>query len=128
MSVRALPGLALHNRPGTLWSQGDGRAEKEKKKMQRHTYLDSSLEGQVCVARVAHLEDAAKPILGQVANLEDLQVGGHGAEVELADEDVVDDDRGLGRLIEGLGQEVARLGVELCVGRERRPVEVEGHV
>ena len=91
-------------------------------------YLHSCLERQEGVSRIAHLEDAPEAVLGQVANLEDLEIRRHGAEVELCDDNVIDDDRGLRRLVESGRQEIAGAGVEGCVGRERRPVEVEGHV
>jgi len=91
------------------------------------TYLDSRSEGQEGVAAVAHLEDAAEAVLGQVANLEDLQLWWHGAEIELCDEDVIDDDRGLWRLIEGCREQVSGALVKVLVGREGRPVEVESH-
>lgn len=91
-------------------------------------YLHPCFEGQEGISRVAHLEYAPEAVLGQVANLENLQVGRHRAEVELGDDDVVDDDGRLGRLVEGGRQEIAGAGVEGRVGRQRRPVEVEGHV
>lgn len=92
------------------------------------TYLNSRLQGQEGIARIGHLEDTSKPILRKVANFENLQVGGHGAEVELADKNVIDNDGRFRILIEGLCQEIARTSVEVGVGRQRRPVEVEGHV
>lgn len=61
--------------------------------------LDLCLEGQEGVAGIRHFEDAPKAILGQVANLEYLQLGRGGAQVQLGDNDVVDDDGGLGRLV-----------------------------
>ena len=91
-------------------------------------YLHSCLERQEGVSRIAHLEDAPEAVLGQVADLEDLEVRRHGAEVELCDDNVIDDDGRLGRLVEGGRQEIAGAGVEGGVGRQRRPVEVEGHV
>lgn len=100
--------------------------DQEEKK--RCTYLNSRLQGQEGVAGVAHLENASEPILRKVANLQDLQVGRHTAEVEFADEDIIDNDGRLGGFVQSLGQEVARAPVELGIGRERRPVEVEGHV
>jgi hypothetical protein len=100
------------------------QVECEEKSM---TYLDSCSKGQEGVAAVAHLENAAEAVFGQVANLEDLQLWGHGAEIELCDEDVIDDDWGLWRLIEGGGEQVSGALVEVLVGRERRPVEVESH-
>src|SRR5690606_17913891 len=71
------------------------------------TNLYSRLERQEGVPRVAHLEYSSKPILGQVADLENLQVRRHGAEVELGDDNVIDDDRRLRRLVEGRRQEIA---------------------
>lgn len=91
------------------------------------TYLNSCPEGQEGVAAVAHLEDAAKAVLCQVADLEDLQLWRHGAKVELCDEDIIDDYWRLGRLIEGGREQVSGALVEVLVGRERRPVEVESH-
>lgn len=100
----------------------------KRRKRGRTAYLYSGLEGQESIAGITHFEDAAKPILGQVADFENLEVRRDGAQVELANEDVIDDDGRLGRLVEGLRQEVARATVEVGVSRERRPVEVEGHV
>lgn len=97
---------------------------KEKKK----TNLNSCLERQERVARVAHLEDASEPILGKVTDLEYLQLRRHGAEVELGHKDVVDYYRRLRGLVQGGREQVARALIEARVGRERRPVEVEGHV
>ena len=94
----------------------------------RRTYLHAGPESQVGIAGVAHLEDAAEPVLGEVADLEDLELGRYGAEVELGDEDIVDDDRGFRGLVEGGGEQVPGARVEVGVGRQRRPVEVEGHV
>jgi hypothetical protein len=92
------------------------------------TYLYSRLERQESIAGIAHFENAAKPILGEVADLENLKIGGHGAQVEFADEDIIDNDGRFGRLVQGRREQVACSFVELGVGRERRPVEVEGHV
>jgi hypothetical protein len=104
------------------------RAQKKSKGYQNCTHLNSGLERQVRIARIAHLEYAAKPVLGQVANLENLQIRRHRAQVEFGDEDVIDDDGRLRGLVERLGQQVSSSTVEVGVGRERRPVEVEGHV
>jgi len=90
-------------------------------------YLNPCFEGQEGVPGIAHLEYAAKAILGQIPYLEYLQVGRDGAEIELVHEDVVDDDGRLGRLIEGGGEHLLGAQVELGVCRQRRPVEVEGH-
>lgn len=90
--------------------------------------MDSRLQRQESVAGIAHLEDAPEPILGNISYLEDLQLGRHRAQVELRDEYVIDDNRGFGRFIEGRREQVAGSLVELLVGRQRRPVEVEGHV
>ena len=92
------------------------------------TYLDSCLERQEGVPRIAHLENASESVLGQVANLEDFQIRRHGAEVELGHDNVIDDDGRLRRLVQGRRQEIAGALVEARVGRQRRPVEVEGHV
>jgi len=92
------------------------------------TYLNSCLQRQESVAGVAHLEDASKPVLGDVPYLEDFEFWRHGAKVELGNEDVIDDDRRLRGLVQRRCQEVAGFFVELLVGRQRRPVEVEGHV
>jgi hypothetical protein len=92
------------------------------------TYLDSSFERQKGIARITHLKNATEPVLGKVTNFENLQVWGHGAQVELADKNVVNDDRRLGRLVQGRREQVASFLVELGVRRERRPVEIEGHV
>ena len=68
----------------------------ERREKQRQTHLNPRLERQVCIARVAHLENAAESILGQVADFKDLEIRGHGAQVEFANEDVIDDDGRLG--------------------------------
>lgn len=62
--------------------------------------LDSSLERQEGVAGIRHFEDPAKAVLCEVADLEDLQVGGHRAQVELCDDNIIDDDGRLGGFIE----------------------------
>lgn len=90
-------------------------------------YLHSRFERQEGVPGIAHLEDAPKPVLGQVTNLKDLQIWRHGPQVELCDDDVVDDDGRLRRLVQGRRQEVAGALIEPRVRRQRRPVEVEGH-
>lgn len=92
------------------------------------TYLNPRLERQVGVSGVGHLEDASESIFCQVADFQDFEVGRHGAEIELADEDVIDDDWGFGRLVQRLCEQVPGARVELCVRRQRRPVEVERHV
>lgn len=69
----------------------------------KNTYLNTRLERQKCIARVAHFENASKSVLGKVANLENFQIRGHSAEVELADENVVNNDGRFRRLVEGRG-------------------------
>ena len=96
-------------------------------RIESSTYLHAGPESQVGIAGVAHLEDTTEPILGKVADLEDLELRGHGAEVEFGDEDIIDDNRGLRRLVEGGGEQIPGARVEVGVGRQRRPVEVEGH-
>ena len=108
--------------PRHLNSKG-GLAEKN-----GHTYLYSRLERQVGIARVAHFEDAPESVFRQVADFEDLKIRGHGAQIELGDEDVIDNDGRFWRLVQGLCQKIAGAGVEVLVSRERRPVEVEGHI
>lgn len=90
--------------------------------------MNPRLQRQEGIARVAHLEDAPEAILGDVPYLQYLQLRRYGTQVELRHEDIVHDDGRLGRLVQRRRQEVARALVEICVGRERRPVEVEGHV
>jgi len=102
--------------------------EAKSRRFRRLSYLYASLQSQEGIARVAHLEDAAEAVLGEVANLEDLEIWGHGAQVELGDEDIIDDDGRLGALVERGREQVACAAVEVRVGRQRRPVEVEGHV
>lgn len=94
----------------------------------KEAYLNSGFEREIRIARVGHFKDATESVLGQIANFEDLQVRGHIAQVELVDEDVIDNDGRLGRFIQSFRQEVARSRIEFSVGRQRRPVEVEGHV
>lgn len=91
------------------------------------TYLDSRAQGQECIPAVAHLEDAAEAVLCQIPYLQYLQLRRHGAEVELGDEDVIDDDGRLRGLVERGGEQVASALVKVFVGGQRRPVEVEGH-
>ena len=91
------------------------------------TYLDSCPQGQEGISAVAHLEDAPEPILCQIAYLQYFQVRRHGAEIELGHEDVIDNDWGLRRLVQGGGEQVAGALIEVLVSRERRPVEVESH-
>lgn len=76
---------------------------------------------------VAHFEDASKPVLGEITNLENVEFGRHMAEVELVDHDVVHDDRWLRGLVEGGGEQFLSLRIEGCVRCQRRPVEVERH-
>lgn len=110
-------------------SQRQGRSKgrtREKIGIER-IRLDSGLEGQKGIAGICHLEDASEAVLGQVANLEDLQIGGIGAQVQLGDDDVVDDDGRLGGFIKSSRQQLLGTSVETRVGHERRPVEVERH-
>lgn len=76
-----------------------GMTQEGKKKKKSSTYLNSGFQCQEGVAGVAHLEDASESILCQVANLQDFQIGRHGAEVELADENIIDDDGRLGGFV-----------------------------
>lgn len=92
------------------------------------TYLNTGVEGHRGISRIAHLEDASEPVLGEVANLENLQVRWRRAEIEVGNEDVIDDDGRFRRLVEGSREQIFGPVVEIRVGRERRPVEVEGHV
>lgn len=96
-------------------------------KKESHPYLNSGPQCEESVAGIAHLEYTAKPILGEVPDLEDLQVRRDGAEIELGDEDVIDDNRRLRVLVQGVGQELLSALIELGVRREWRPVEVKGH-
>src|SRR3569833_896969 len=104
------------------------RRQQRRPRQNISTYLNSGLERQEGIARVAHLEDASKAVFGNVAYLQDLEIRGHGAQVELGNDDFIDVDGWLGRLVLGCGQQVAGALVEARVGRERRPVEVESHV
>lgn len=103
------------------------RGKKPKRKGREKAHLYACLEGQESVAGVAHLEDASEAVGSNVSDLEDFEVWRHRAQVELGDDDVVDDDGGFWGLVEGGGQEVAGALVEAGIGREWRPVEVEGH-
>lgn len=89
--------------------------------------MDSSLEGQEGVAGIGHLEDTAKAIFCEVADLQDLQVRGHRAQVELCDDNIIDDDRGLGGFIERGREQILGASVKTRVRHQRRPVEVERH-
>jgi hypothetical protein len=92
------------------------------------THLHSCFERQEGIPGIAHLKYSPEAVFGQVANLENLQVGRHGAEVELGHDDIIDNDRRLRRLVQGRRQEITGSLVEFRIGRQRRPVEVEGHV
>ena len=101
---------------GKIWFCGQVRLER--------VCLDLCLEGQEGIAGVRHFENASEPVLCQVANLQYLQLGRGGAQVQLGDDDVVDDDRRLGRLVQGGGEHVAGAR-RVC--DKRGPVEVESH-
>lgn len=91
------------------------------------THLDSCPQGQESISAVAHLKDAAEAVLCQIPYFQYFKLGRHRAKIELGDEDVIDNDGGLRGLVEGGGEQVAGALVEVFVGRQRRPVEVEGH-
>lgn len=103
------------------------KASRKEGSKQKAAYLDPGFEGQEGVAGVAHLEDTAKPVLGKIPYLQYLQIRRDGAQIQLADEDVIDDDGRLRVLIERGREHLLRAQVELGVCRQRRPVEVEGH-
>ena len=103
-------------------------AQKNRRKVRAAAaYLYPRFQGQEGVPGIAHLEDAAEAVLGKVPDLQDFQIRRDRSEVQLADEDVIDDDGRLRRLIERGGEHLLRAQVELGVCRQRRPVEVEGH-
>lgn len=66
-------------------------------------YLNSSLQGKECIPSIAHPKDASKSILRQVSNLEDLEIWRHGAQVELIDQDVIDNNGRLWGLVQSSG-------------------------
>lgn len=63
------------------------------------TYLNPRLQRQVGVSGIAHFENASKSIFCQVSDFQDFEVWRDGAEIEFADEDVIDDDGRLGRFV-----------------------------
>lgn len=69
----------------------------------KYPYLYSRLERQECVAGIAHLENATKTILGEIANLEDFQLWRNRAKIELVDKDIIDNDWRLLRFVQGSG-------------------------
>jgi hypothetical protein len=91
------------------------------------THLHSCLQGKEGIPRIAHFEDASKPIFRQVSNFQDLQVRGHRAQIQLIDKNIINDDRGLGRFVQRCGEELLRTRVKGGVCSQRRPIEVERH-
>lgn len=63
-------------------------------------YLNSSLQSKEGIPSVAHPKDAPKSILRQVSNFEDFKIWRHGAQVELIDQDVIDDNGRLRGLVQ----------------------------
>jgi hypothetical protein len=90
--------------------------------------LHSGLERQECIPVVAHFEDSSKPVLSQISNLEDLEFRRYMAEIELVNQDVVHDNRWLRRFVQCSRKQLLGPCIERCVGRQRRPVEVERHI
>lgn len=91
------------------------------------TYLYSCSQRQKGIAAVAHLEYSPKAILCKISYLQYFQLRRHGAEVELCDEDIIDDDGRFRGLVQSSREQVASALIKVFVGRQRRPVEVEGH-
>ena len=81
------------------------------------TYLDSSLEGQEGIPRIAHLEDPPESILCQIPNLQYLQLGGNAPQVELVDKNIINDDGRLRGFIEGRGEHLLSHFVETRICR-----------
>lgn len=90
--------------------------------------MDSGLEGQERIPRIAHLENSPESILCQIPNLQYLQVRRDTPQIQLVDDNIIDDDRRLRRLIEGRCEHFLRARIEVRIGSQRRPVEVEGHI
>ena len=65
------------------------------------TYLDTSLESQEGISRIAHLEDAPESIFCQIPNLQYFQLRRNAPQVELVDKNIIDDYRRLRGFIEG---------------------------
>lgn len=89
--------------------------------------MNSSLEGQESVSGIRHFEDAAKPVFRQIPDLQYLQLWWNRTEIEFCNDDIVDDDGRLWRLIESRREKVLGASVKIRVRGQRRPVEVEGH-
>lgn len=108
----------------------EGRLAKEshQREVKRSMpYLNSSPQRQEGISAIAHLENAPKAILCKISYLQNLQLRRHRAEVELCDEDIIDNDGWFRGFVKSSRKQVAGALIEVFVGRERRPVEVEGH-
>lgn len=124
------PAWGNGRQPGILGviKKKTGKKRPNGAKQSDSTYLNPCLQSQESIAGIAHFEYTAKSVFGEVANLENLQVGRHSAQVELAHEDIVDDDGRLGGFVQGRCEQITGSTVEFSVRSKRRPVEVEGHV
>jgi len=95
------------------------------------TYLDPRLQGDLSIASIRHSKYAAKPVLGEITDLQHLQLGGTMAEVQILDGDIrVHNDRGLRGLVERKCQKLSGARAELRRARggdQWRPVEIKGH-
>lgn len=65
----------------------------------KKTYLNPRLQRQVGVSGIAHFKNASKSVFSQVSNFQDFEVWRDGAEIEFADENVIDDDGRFGRFV-----------------------------
>jgi hypothetical protein len=92
------------------------------------TYLDSCLQGQERIPRITHLENPSKPILCQISNLQYFQFWRNTPQIQFINQNIVDDYRRLRWLIESRCEHLPGPGIEIRICRQRRPVEIEGHV
>lgn len=78
---------------------------KEIKRNKKNTHLNFRPESQEGISLVAHSENAPESILGQVSNLQYLQIWCALSQIQLLNEDIIDDNRRLLRLVEGRCEE-----------------------
>lgn len=76
------------------------------------SYLDSRFQCEKGVSAIAHFEDTPKPIFSEVTNLKDLKIGRNRSKVELIDKNVINNDWGFRRFIDGGRQELLGACVE----------------
>ena len=92
------------------------------------TYLNSGLESQEGISRIAHLKDPSEPVLCQISDLQYFQIRGNTPQIQFVDQNIIDDNRGLGVLIERRSEHLLGARIEVRIRSQRGPVEVESHV